>query len=329
MKRNRFDQLSVLRVNYFIAFLMLSIVGNASAAGWPARVFAPYMFIGSGDNFQLTQCDDACGQKYYTLAFIIADKSNNPAWNGRTEMDKNLYAEQINGIRSRGGDVIISFGGADGTELAIAEPDPVALEAKYQSVIDQYKFTWLDFDIEGRALSKMDVNQRRNNVLARLQAKNPGLIISYTLAVDPDGIPRNARRTLEDAKAKGVKVYSANVMTMDYGEKFSKDKKMSDVSIASALKAREQCQQIDPAILIGLTPMIGQNDEKGEVFTLEDAQALKAWADAQPWICSLSFWAVNRDSGKHGRKGNGNTTSGVEQKPWDYTLIFKPFTTAQ
>ena len=30
------------------------------------------MYLGMGDNFKLTECDDACGLKYYTLAFIIA-----------------------------------------------------------------------------------------------------------------------------------------------------------------------------------------------------------------------------------------------------------------
>jgi hypothetical protein len=308
------------------AFISLTI---AARAGWPARVFAPYMYIGSGDNFKLTECDDACGQKFYTIAFIIGDKQGNPAWDGRWPMEQNLYADQIDQIRGRGGDVIVSFGGEAGTEIAISETNTAALEAKYQSIIDRYKLTWLDFDIEGRSLSKTEANQRRNSVLASLQAKNPGLIISYTLAVDPDGIPREARKLLADAKSKGVKVYSANVMIMDYGSNFSDGKKMSDVSIASALKAHEQCQAIDPAINIGLTAMIGQNDERGEIFTQDDAKSLIAWAQAQPWVCSVSFWASNRDAGKPGKHKNGNTTSGVEQKPWEFTVIFKSFTTAQ
>jgi len=103
---------------------------------------------------------------------------------------------------------------------------------------------------------------------------------------------------------------------------------VSTYSIASALKAHEQCQKIDPALQIGLTPMIGQNDQKGEVFTQDDARALKAWAEAQPWVCSLSFWSSNRDTGKPGRRNNGNTASGLAQQPWDYTLIFKSFTSA-
>jgi hypothetical protein len=316
-----------LHSSFFIFFTLCTTL-IAHGSGWPARVFAPYMYIGSGDHFKLTDCDDACGQKFYTIAFIIADKQGNPAWYGRVPMDQDLYAGQINGIRQRGGDVIVSFGGEGGTEISITETNLAALEAKYQSVIDRYKLTWLDFDIEGKSLYQRAANERRNTILAKLQAKNPVLKITYTLPVDPDGIPKESRLLLADAKSKGLNVYSANVMTMDYGSNFSKGKKMSDVSIASALKAREQCQAIDPSILIGLTPMIGQNDERGEVFTQDDARALYAWAQSQPWVCSLSFWASNRDDYKPDKDKTGNESSGVPQKPWEFTGIFKPFTTA-
>ena len=307
--------------------LLFGLALNTHGAGWPARLFAPYMYIGAGDHFQITQCDDACGQKFFTLAFILADKQNQPAWDGRFPLEKNLYADQINAIRHRGGDVIVSFGGADGKEIALVETNLALLEAKYQAVIDRYQFTWLDFDIEGGTVRKMPVNIRRNTVLARLQAKNPGLIISFTVAVDPDGVPDSALKMIADAKAQGVNIYSANIMTMDYGHNFSAGHKMSEISIASALKARAQCLAIDPAIRIGLTPMIGVNDQPGETFTLEDARAFKAWADQQPWVCSLSFWASNRDTFQPGEKGNYNITSGIPQPPWAYTRIFQPFTT--
>lgn len=302
---------------------------SAMCTGWPPRVFAPYMYIGAGDNFRLTQCDNACGQKFFTLAFIIADPHGDPAWDGRFTMEQNLYADQIDSIRNRGGDVIISFGGAGGTELAISETNVIVLEAKYQSVIDRYKFTWLDFDIEGDAMSNSDANQRRNTVLAALQAKNPRLIISYTLPVDPDGISVESQHLLADAVAKGVKIHSVNVMTMDFGAHFSNGRKMSDVSIASALKAYAQSSGIVPGTRIGLTPMIGQNDEPGEVFTQKDAGALKKWAERQPWVCSLSFWASNRDTGYLGKNKTDNDTSGIKQKPWEFTTIFESFTTTQ
>ena len=308
-----------------VAITLFILPATTFGANWPARVFAPYMYIGAGDNFKITRCADFCGQKFYTIAFIIADKHRNPAWDGRFPVGGDLYADQISSIRERGGEVIVSFGGADGTELAIAETNAVRLEAKYQSVIDQYKFSWLDFDIEGNSLAKTNANVGRNFVLAALQKTNPGLRITFTLPVDPDGISQDARKMLADARDQGVKVFSANVMTMDFGANFSRGKKLSDVSIASVLKAHEQCQTIDPAIQIGVTAMIGQNDVHTEVFTQADAKALEQWAEVHPWICSLSFWASNRDAGNEGTGRNENTTSGIRQKPWEFTRIFQAF----
>ena len=144
-----------------VVVMAMAALSAAIGAGWPAKVFAPYMYIGQGDNFKLTDCDDACGVKYYTLAFIIARQEGRgtaakyfkePAWDGRFPMAQDVYKEQIDAIRKRGGDVIMSFGGEGGKELANLIDDPGQLEAAYQSVIDRYKFTWLDFDIEiGRA----------------------------------------------------------------------------------------------------------------------------------------------------------------------------------
>ncbi len=58
------------------AAFLFSLAQNCARAAeppaWPDRVFAPYMYLGSGDSFKLTDCDDACGLKHYTLAFIIA-----------------------------------------------------------------------------------------------------------------------------------------------------------------------------------------------------------------------------------------------------------------
>jgi hypothetical protein len=311
------------------AVFQISSAFAAAGAVWPPKIFAPYMYIGAGDNFQITRCDDACGQKFYTLAFVIADAHGEPAWDGRFPMEKKLFAGQIDAIRRRGGNVIVSFGGAAGTEIAISETNTAALEEKYQSVIDRYQFTWLDFDIEGAALSDAAANKRRNAVLAALQAKNPGLVVSFTLPVDPDGISAESGSLLIDAVSGGVKIHSVNVMTMDFGAHFSKGKKMSAVSIASALMARAQCRKISPEIQIGITPMIGQNDEPGEIFTQADARAVRKWAQDQPWVCSLSFWASNRDAGHLDKDKTGNDTSGIRQKPWEFTKIFESFTSGQ
>jgi len=293
-----------------LAILLVSALPTVARADWPTKVFAPYMYIGSGDDFKLTACDDACGQKHFTLAFIIAQQEGRgkdvkylkePSWDGRVPMDQNLYLDQIEAIRKRGGDVIMSFGGEAGRELAIVEEDPTALLSAYQSIIDRYKFTWLDFDIEGSNLEKNpQASERRNAALAALQKKNLNLRISYTLPVDPNGISMASQALLSDAKAKGVKVYSANLMVMYFGKAFiGKGKTEGELGIESAKKAYEQIQKIDPTIQIGLCPCLGQNGSKDEVFALEDAKTLKAFADQTPWVCSLHFWSINDDTKKH------------------------------
>ena len=310
-----------------LAFLSVLCAPNAAQSAWPAHVFAPYMYVGSGDSFKLTDCDDGCGLKHYALAFIIADKEGNPAWDGRMPMEEDLYHDQIDAIRKRGGDVLISFGGEAGKDLALVETDLAKLQAKYQSVIDRYKFSWLDFDIEGRQLEDDAANERRNTALAELQKKIPGLMISFTLPVNPNGVSRHSLDMMKDATAKGVKIKSANVMTMYFGPTFTKNRSMSDLCIASAKKAYQQCQKIDPAIEIGITPMIGKGGDKGsELFSVEDAQAVREWASMNSWVCSLSFWCVNRDSGKPSKKADGNTASGVQQEPWDYSKALIQFT---
>jgi hypothetical protein len=309
------------------ALLCVLVVPAVARADWPKRVFAPYLYLGAGDTLKMTSCDDACGLKHYTLAFIIARQEGRgndvkylkePSWDGRVPMGENFYLEQIEAIRKRGGDVIISFGGQAGRELAIVEEDPDALEKMYQSIIDRYKFTWLDFDIEGSNLEKNpQASERRNAVLARLQKKNPGLTISYTLPVDPNGITQASRKLLADAKAKGVKVYSANLMVMYFGQRFiNKGKSEGELGIDAAKAAYAQVQKIDPALQIGLCPCLGRNGSGDEVFTIEDAKTLKAFADKTPGVCSLHFWSVNGDA-----KGKG-----ADGKAWAFTRVFDSFT---
>jgi hypothetical protein len=306
------------------ALLIFSAGIFPACAGWPAKVFAPYMYVGAGDNFKLTNCADACGLKFYTLAFIIAKQEGDgtnatyhqePSWDGRIAIGDDYYHDQINAIRARGGDVIMSFGGEAGKELANEIADPSALEAAYQQIIDQYKFTWLDFDVEGNNLDKgKSDSERRNAVLAALQKKNPGLIISFTLPVNPDGISEASQDLLRDAVKQGVKVHSANLMVMFFGKQFvGKGKSEGELGVESANTAYAQIQKIDPTIQIGLCPCLGRNGSAEEVFGLEDAKTLKAFADRTSWVCSLHYWSINDDVPKTGKK-------------WAFAKTFQSFT---
>jgi hypothetical protein len=330
----------------FLSVAQLAAVG-ADRTSWPARVFAPYVYLGAGDNFKMTDGDNACGLKYYTLAFIIARQEGRgqetkhfkePAWYGQAPMEQDLYKEQIDEIRKRGGDVIVSFGGEAGRELAIISEDLEALRASYQSIIDRYHFTWLDFDIEGSNLENHgEASERRNTVLAALQSKIPGLRVSYTLPVDPDGVSQASQALLADAKAKGVNVYSADLMVMFFGKRFIHNgKSEGELGIESAMKAHEQIQKINPAVRIGLCPCLGNNGSKEEVFTLENAKVLKAFADKTPWVCSLHFWSINDDARPRKKwLGGGGDTNSVEgvadatREPWAFAKVFKSFTSGR
>jgi chitinase len=334
-----------------LAWVAMGLAVFSARAEWPARVFAPYMYLGADDHFKLTDCDDGCGLKHYTLAFIIARQEGRgkdakyfkePAWDGRFPMEQNLYQDQIEAIRKRGGDVIASFGGEAGHELAMVIDDPTELQAAYQSILDRYHFTWLDFDIEGSNLDKnRAASERRNTALAGLQAKNPGLMISYTLPVDPHGISDASQALLADAKGKGVKVHSANIMVMYFGKEFiGKGRSEGELGIDSANSAYAQIQKIDPAVQVGLCPCLGRNGSKDEVFTLADARVLKEFADKTPWVCSLHYWSINDDAARPRRResdSNANTnppnagTNAVAavqdgRTPWAFANVFKSFT---
>ena len=325
-----------MRKRFFLfAAIALSLIAGLanSRADWPKRVFAPYMYVGSGDNFKLTDCDDQCGLKFYTLAFIIADKSGNPTWDGRIPMAENFYTNQITAIRAHGGDVIMSFGGEAGNEIAVVETNVVTLEANYQSILDRYHFTWLDFDIEGKNLGNVAANERRNAALVRLQTNNPGLIISYTLPVDPSGLSRQSRALLTDAVKKGVKVHSANLMVMYFGNEFTrKGKSEGQLGIDSANAAHAQVEKIDPAIQIGLCPCLGNNGSSSEVFGLEDAKTLEAFAAKTPWVCSLHYWSINDDAARPRRRrapanpATNNVAAPTAPQPWAFAKIFEAFT---
>lgn len=77
---------------------------------------------------------------------------------------------------------------------------------------------------------------------------------------------------------------------------------------------------------MGNTPMIGQNDSAGEVFTLADASAVESHA-ASRGIAMVSFWSVGRDNGGcPGQATASSTCSGINQNTYDFTNAFEKFT---
>jgi len=265
--------------------------GGTGAGNFPARFAAPY--VESWNGTSVTNLANTTGHKFWTLAFIISNGSCTAAWNGDTPLSSNLYLNDINSLRAQGGDVIISFGGAAGTELGQACTTVAALQAAYQSVITKYNLTWIDLDIEGAAIADAASISRRNQALRALEAANPNLRVSYTLPVNPNGLDGNGTNLLSNAKANGVRVDVVNVMAMDYG---SCGIDMGAAATGAASGTRNQIANLGMSSSVGVTPMTDVNDTTCEVFTTANSQGLVNFAQANSFVRLLAYWAIGRDT---------------------------------
>lgn len=331
MKANRrrliFATLSLLVLVSVVAAGVTVFTGkahNASAASaFPTHYFAPYAEIGEGDSLQTVE--QTTGQKYFTLAFAIANGSSCQASYPTPTSD-------IAFIRSVGGDVIQSFGGAAGEELAQACTTASSLQAQYQSVVNTLGLTHLDFDIEGGEESDATTYTRRNTALAALQKANPGLTISFTLPSGTDGLEGGSTSLLKDAISKGVNFNMVNLMTMDFG---ASSQTVGNETVSGANAFYKQLQAIYPSKtssqlwgMIGITTLIGQSDNVGEIFTPSDGAQVLSFAEANQ-VGELSFWAVSRDNGScPGATDDRDTCDGLSQSSYAFTNSWKSFTSS-
>jgi chitinase len=203
------------------------------------------------------------------------------------------FSAQVNALQSAGGNVIISFGGESGGELAQTCTSVSALTAAYDNVVTTYGVNRLDFDIEGSTLSDTAASSLRNQALAALQAEDPSVQVDYTLAVARSGLPSAELGMLQDAQSAGVKVSVVNIMTMDFGdgENPLNDAISAAQATAGQLSSLYGISTAQAYGMMGLTPIAGQNDDN-EFFSQSDASSLEGFADSQG-IQELSFWEVD------------------------------------
>jgi hypothetical protein len=279
----------------------LSTSSGAPSAG--AAGFAPYVDTSLFPPFSLVSTAKATGVKQFNLAFVVAGGGGcTPEWGGVTAVGDDPVASQIAALRAIGGDVRISFGGEDGSELAQTCTSLSQLEAAYQDVISGYDVNKIDFDIEGAAVGDTAANALRDQALVALQARDPGLQVSFTLPVLPSGLPADEDAVLTGAVQAGVDISAVNVMAMDFGDgaapnpsgqmgTFAIDAATAtDAQVASAMGISDAAAWPKVAV----TPMIGVNDTSDEIFTVANAQQLVAFA-ASKHLAWLSMWSAGRD----------------------------------
>lgn len=317
-------KLSVVRL--VLVVLALALVTAGAYTGWgrlvdaksasnePA-VFAGYVDVTATPTFAFENpVSDAA--KSVVLSFIVAskDKPCEPSWGTYYSMDQagqDLDIDRrIARLVQQSGSVSVSFGGQVNDELAVTCTDVDQLRGAYASVVERYDLSTIDLDLEGEGLSDTVALERRAQAIAALQteraaAKKP-LAVWLTLPVAPFGLTAEGTAAVKAMLDADVELAGVNIMTMDFGGSKEPDASMLEASIAAAQAThgqlstlyKAQGQELGAESLwrkIGLTPMIGQNDIVGEIFSLQDAEGLHAFAVSQG-VGRMSMWSLNRDA---------------------------------
>lgn len=346
-------------LSWFRVFLVVAVVAAAIGGGWywfrqqEAAVaaagspswFAPYVDVTSTPSYAFEEATTSSA----VLAFVVSAKDNacDPSWGGAYSLDQ--AADQLDldrrvaRLRQLGGTVSVSFGGAANSEPAVGCTDPTALTAAYAAVVDRYDLTEIDLDIEGQASLAADVGQRRAQAIAALvaqrQAAGKSLNVWLTLPVISTGLTAEGQGVLTSMLAAGVRPSGVNAMIMDYGEPFPPGRTMAQqgelalTALQQQIRAAWSTAGLDLSDaqawnLVGATPMIGQNDIRGEIYTLDDAAQTLAFAE-QHRLGRLSMWSANRDQSCGPNYPDvtvvSDVCSGVEQQPGAFGAVFDRF----
>ncbi|KAA1373710.1 glycosyl hydrolase family 18 protein [Aeromicrobium fastidiosum] len=249
------------------------------------------------------------------LSFVVASQTSTcePAWGGAYSLDAASddldLDRRIARLRQQGGSVVVSFGGAVNSELSTTCTDPAALVDAYRSVVERYDLRTIDLDIEGAQLGDTTATTRRAVAMKALQVERAkagkNLRVWLTLPVSPEGLSTEGRQVVAAMLEQKVDLSGVNVMTMDYGASRAKGQSMLDASTAALTATHRQLSQVyaragqdvGSATLwrrMGATPMVGQNDVPGEIFSIAAARRLSAFA-AEKGLGRMSMWSLNRD----------------------------------
>ena len=290
------------------------------------QVFSPYIDMSLSSSQNLVEIVQAAGVEDITLAFMLNSGTDQIGWGGVGNIQNDglpggsTMLAQIEAVQQQGVNVRVSFGGAVGSEPALQFSSADALADAYQSVIDRYHVNALDFDIEGGAIANSTANHLRNEVLVQLNLDNPDLDISFTLPVMPTGLTYEGINLLAQAKQDGVEIDVVNIMAMDYGA-YADSGDMGQDAIDAALATVSQLRGMGIDAKVGITPMIGINDVQSEVFTLEDATQLMAFAKDNPDIASIGMWSLGRDNASQ-LNTVSPVASGITQNPYEFSGVF-------
>jgi chitinase len=338
--------LVVLAVLTFGGWRLISAGPSAAdARSDAAPVYEPYVDVTQTPiyPFQLPSANPVAG---IYLAFIVSDPSQpcTPSWGDydtleQAEQSLDLDARTAQ-LRSQGGNVMVSYGGRDNSDLALGCTDPRKLLRAYLAPIDRYHASAIDLDLEGQTLANTAADARRAQAIAavqrRMAARRASLAVWMTLPVARAGLTGEGIAAVQSMLAAHVKLAGVNVMAMDFGSDEGAAHDMVGTIEHALYATHAQVQSLwrkaglpsDAAAAwghVGVTVMLGVNDVTDQRFSTDDAHQLATFVNAHG-IPRVSAWSLNRDSecgGTFPQTGvSSNTCSGVLQTSLQFTRIF-------
>jgi hypothetical protein len=267
------------------------------------------------------------GETEFNLSFVLDAGGCTPAWDGdSSELVSNDTAvlADVQAIRAAGGDVAVTFGGYNGTELGTDCGSASALAAAYQEVITKYSLTRVDFDYENGAL---DSNTAiRFGAIHILEQEDPNLQVSLTVPMTTVGFPDTGIDEIEAAIANGATLDVINIMDFDVGLTSGTETAQTEAIAEDAVSQLESIYGWTAAQAwshLGITLMNGHTDQPSELFEQSDFDNILAFAQANG-AALYSFWSVNRDfecPAGAVEPWDPGTCSGITQNPYDFTKI--------
>ncbi len=312
--------------------------------GWPEHVYAPYVDMTATPMFDFVESAVDEGILYYNLAFVSADPENRPSWGGDPArgiaggaFDAHLR-QQIHELRALGGDVAVSFGGPQGTPLAEAIENVDDLKQAYRNVVDAYGLSRIDFDLSGAMLDNQQAIERNWQAVAELQREmaelGAPLEVWVTLPATQKGLGDAALEAVRAAGHNGVNLDGVNLKT-DYQEPHGpqSQRRMGRETVETTINAYYQLRRTllpdvqtgELWVKIGITPVIGSQDDRTASFGPKDAREVYGFAQQQR-VGMVSVWSLNRD--QQASSPSAEATPDVqpsESGGFDVSKIFSEF----
>lgn len=289
-------------------------LASSAVASAPGGWFAGYVDVTATPRYAFEVPSTASG-KDVVLSFIVSDPDDacSPSWGGAYSLDEASATldldRRVARLEQLGGEVVVSFGGQRNSELSKNCTSVISLVRAYSSVIDRYKLSTIDLDLEGESLADTAAAERRATAIAQIQKAQrkagKSLAVWLTLPVTPAGLAVDGQNAVRTALAKGVDLAGVNAMTMDFGASRTAGQSMLAASTSALTRTQRQLgilyRQAGTTLSdqtlwskVGATPMIGQNDVRNEVFGLAAAKGLSSFI-AEHKLGRASMWSLNRD----------------------------------